>query len=493
MIQALILMTYWVESSDDQKDIWHWIGIAISMATKMGLHQSPDQLMMELSEKHLRKRIWWSLFMRDRLVSLAMRRYTQIEQANSDIPLLELDDFDMEVLPEDIVSSTQSIFPRDIHRQMQIAQLCIEEVKLCIIIGHLLRVQYSTVWIDQGTSLESQSNTKTTMALMPRDISTNASEIGIIEQELSSWVSALPESIAYQRPDESNLNGYSDSFLVHRATISMLYHTAVNVHNRPLSKIDTNLFSVPPTLFAIGITAFQKTRIAASAITQIATDLLSLDLIRYLQPVGVTVVVSAAMVHLGEATAANQEIRQCGISRLSQSMAILEQLRDIYIAGDLACYLLSSGIKKARIPLPFWSRSDSVSVTGSDPTEHHFNQHYEVQIGNKTKQTRENSYDSFHDTYGSMSQLQSERSSEDIAMSPQTATQFRSDYSDRGTEDGSVRIGANSIADVPMFNKPIPSPGLAYEVGALTEDRTLFEYANELERGMEWMSQVTRI
>jgi len=492
VIQALILMTYWVESSDDQKDIWHWIGIAISMATKMGLHQTPDQLVMELSEKHLRKRIWWSLFMRDRLVSLAMRRYTQIEQENSNVPLLELDDFDMEVLPEDIISSTQSTFPRDIHKQMQIAQLCIEEVKLCIIIGHLLRVQYSTVWIDQGTSLESQSNTKTTMALMPNDISTNASEIGIIERELSSWVSALPESIAYQRADERNLNGYPDSFLVHRATISMLYHTAMNVHNRPLSRIDANLFSIPPTLFAIGTAAFQKTRIAASTITQIATELLSLDLIRYLQPVGVTVVVSAAMVHLGEATAPNEEIRQCGISRLSQSMVILEQLRDIYIAGDLACYLLSSGIKKAGIQLSTWSRSDSVSVTGSDPTDHPFNQHREVQIGNKSKQARENSYDSFRDRFGSTSRLQSERSSEDIAISPQMSTQFHSDYSGKDTEDASVRIGTSSIGDVPMFNKPRPSPGLAYEVGALTEDRTLFEYANELERGMEWMSQVTK-
>jgi len=476
-------MSYWVESSDDQKDIWHWIGLAVAMATKIGLHQDPDQLMMQPSEKHQRKRIWWSLFMRDRLVSLAMRRYTQLSEDDCNVPLLEVDDFDIQALPEDLLLPTQSAFPRDVHRQMQIAQLCIEEVKLCVIIGHLLRVQYSTVWIDQGTSMESQTNTKTTMALMPSDIAANASEIGVIDQELSSWASTIPDNVAYQLPNDSNLKGHANGFLVHRATLSMLYHTAVNVHNRPLSRIDPTFFSVPPTLFAVGKSAFQKTRTAASTITQTAAELLSLDLIKFLQPVGVTVVVSAAMAHLGEASLPNGEIRQYAISRLSQSMAVLAQLREVYVAGDLACHLLSAGIQKAGIELPSWPPNNSAGMTPSDPIGSLYSQHHGAH-GNASEQARESSIDSSHETFDSFRRVRNERSSEEGSM----ATQVRSDYSNRGADDNSFQTGVGTM----IFDRQVPPQGFAYEVGALTEDQTLFEYANELEQGMEWMSQMTK-
>jgi hypothetical protein len=71
IIQTLTLMSYWVENSDSQKDIWHWIGVAIGTASKMGLQKDPSELDLSFTEKSLRKRVWWSLFMRDRLTSLA--------------------------------------------------------------------------------------------------------------------------------------------------------------------------------------------------------------------------------------------------------------------------------------------------------------------------------------------------------------------------------------------------------------------------------------
>lgn len=57
LIQPLVLMTYWHDSADDQKDIWHWITVAVALAQTIGLNQDPDTLEMTNNEKHLRKRV----------------------------------------------------------------------------------------------------------------------------------------------------------------------------------------------------------------------------------------------------------------------------------------------------------------------------------------------------------------------------------------------------------------------------------------------------
>lgn len=32
LLQALMLMTYWYENPDDEKETWYWLGIALSLA-----------------------------------------------------------------------------------------------------------------------------------------------------------------------------------------------------------------------------------------------------------------------------------------------------------------------------------------------------------------------------------------------------------------------------------------------------------------------------
>ena len=43
-------MTYWHDSADDQKDIWHWITVAVALAQTIGLNQDPDTLEDEHGE-----------------------------------------------------------------------------------------------------------------------------------------------------------------------------------------------------------------------------------------------------------------------------------------------------------------------------------------------------------------------------------------------------------------------------------------------------------
>lgn len=50
-------MTYWYESPADQKDMWHWMGVATSLAHTIGLHRDPEDSTMEPCKKKLLKRL----------------------------------------------------------------------------------------------------------------------------------------------------------------------------------------------------------------------------------------------------------------------------------------------------------------------------------------------------------------------------------------------------------------------------------------------------
>src|SRR3954468_4052464 len=159
-------MTYWYETPDDQKDTWHWMGVAISLAHTIGLHRNPENSNMEPSRKKLWKRIWWSCFMRDRLVALGMRRPTRVKDEDYDVPMLTEDDFETEPLSDNItIVSTKLI--RNEESQRQLAQLCIAKAKLCLCVSHVLSAQYSVLIRNQGMQ-EREGSTRSSVMLFPK-------------------------------------------------------------------------------------------------------------------------------------------------------------------------------------------------------------------------------------------------------------------------------------------------------------------------------------
>lgn len=63
--QALFLMSFWRAGPLLEKDTRHWLGAAISLAQTKGMHRSS---VTSFSDAKLRKRIWWSLYVRHSLI-----------------------------------------------------------------------------------------------------------------------------------------------------------------------------------------------------------------------------------------------------------------------------------------------------------------------------------------------------------------------------------------------------------------------------------------
>ncbi|KAJ9628263.1 hypothetical protein H2204_009380 [Knufia peltigerae] len=94
VVQAVFLISFWWNGPTDQKDTWHWLGIAISLALTLGMHRSTEHSDMKPKDRSLWKRIWWSLFAEDKHAATALGRPVHIRKEDCDVELLHEGDFE---------------------------------------------------------------------------------------------------------------------------------------------------------------------------------------------------------------------------------------------------------------------------------------------------------------------------------------------------------------------------------------------------------------
>lgn len=362
-------MTYWHNSPDDQKDIWHWMGIALSLAYTIGLHRNPAVLKMPPAQKSLRKRLWWSLFIRDRIVALSIRRSIRIVEQDCTVPMLEIGDFNLQPLPEcqSCPPSEHKLPSPDTEEQKAVAKLCIEEAKLCVILGHILQGLYSVVCIEHSAPPRLAPTNRTTMVLLPKKNHSALDCTPAIDAELAEWFEKLPRDLVYKTPSGRSEEEYDSKVLMHSAVLIMLYETAINMLHRPQSSESggandlfhtgpSSAYSTPSSLSSTNRAArdisLAKTRAAAFNVTRVLAELSVLDLLKYMPTFGVTGVVHAAIVHLVDGRSSDKDIRSKSLCGLGQCMQVLEKLCDMYIAADYACFLIKEGMHKSKITFP---------------------------------------------------------------------------------------------------------------------------------------------
>ncbi len=343
-------MTYWYETPDDQKDTWHWMGVAISLAHTIGLHRNPEKSNMDPKRQRLWKRIWWSCFMRDRLIALGMRRPTRIKNQDYDVPMLTIEDFELDPLPEDSAClSRDCLLAWDTEKWRQIAIMCIEKAKLCLCISHVLSAQYSVLNNNLG-GVTADGNVTTTMMLLPKKQDAETCEVETCDLELDEWMDGLPDNLKYPEVSDTKVDREDEVFVVHRALLNMIYLTTLSALHRPQV-----LPSAPGAWPArnngteMHDLSRKKVRHAAAEITRTAQDLHQLNLVRYLPTTGVTVLLPAVIIHLLDIKASNEDMRRASLQGFCQCMQVMQKLRESYASADYATQFLEAAIRKVDI------------------------------------------------------------------------------------------------------------------------------------------------
>ncbi|KAH6892084.1 fungal-specific transcription factor domain-containing protein [Thelonectria olida] len=348
LVQALLLMTYWYETPDDQKDTWHWMGVAISLAHTIGLHRNPGSTSMAPSKQKLWKRIWWSCFMRDRLIALGMRRPTRIKDEDFDVPMLDESDFEIEMLPEDnTVIPASCTLVRDLDMQRELATMCIAKAQLCVCISHMLKAQYSVLIRDK---MKPENTTNSTMMLFPNKQLDNVESVTEVDHELMAWAESLPTCCQYRTLTPLDVKDGRSTIAVQRTLLHMVYYTTISALHRP-QFLPSSPLQAPTTSRQVQDMSRLRVRDAAMHITRMATELHQCRLERFLPTTGVTVILPAMIIHLLEMKNPAPQSRERATRGFRQCMRVMEKLREVYAAADYATGFLDAALRKAAIDI----------------------------------------------------------------------------------------------------------------------------------------------
>ncbi|KAM0558573.1 hypothetical protein ACHAPJ_004768 [Fusarium lateritium] len=348
LVQALLLMTYWYETPDDQKDTWHWMGVAISLAHTIGLHRNPGSTSMAPAKQKLWKRIWWSCFMRDRLIALGMRRPTRIKDEDFDVPMLEESDFEIEVLPENnTIIPTTCALVRNLDMQRELATMCIAKAQLCVCISRMLKAQYSVLIRDK---MKPENTTNSTMMLFPNKQLDNVESVTEVDHELMAWAESLPACCQYRTLTPLDVKDGRSTIAVQRTLLHMVYYTTISALHRP-QFLPSSPLQAPTTSRQVQDMSRLRVRDAAMHITRMATELHQYRLERFLPTTGVTVILPAMIIHLLEMKNPTPQARERATRGFRQCMRVMEKLREVYAAADYATGFLDAALRKAAIDI----------------------------------------------------------------------------------------------------------------------------------------------
>jgi hypothetical protein len=304
VLQSLFLLSFWRNGPFLEKDTRHWLAAAISLGQSKALHRRTQTNSANFRQERVKKRLWWSIYTRERQCAAALGLPNRISDKDSDVLPLEAQDFEH--------AFAKDASPEDVHECM-VYQIGMTE--LSRILGQIVHCGYLP-----GKTLTREQKSR-------------------IKEELETWRSKLPDAMQLK-------NGFDDlpslrTGALHLASnnlVILLYRNDYIVNNGG----DDN----------VACAALQ----AASRNARIIEDLLPSGLLRHAQVHAITNLFNTLCVHvisLRRATGpaapiAEHRAKVCllGLQELQQTWDVrnwILQLFFQYLDRSTASRLLAQG------------------------------------------------------------------------------------------------------------------------------------------------------
>lgn len=300
IVQALVLMGwYWEGPEDVTKNVFYWSRVATIVAQGSGMHRSVEGSQLSRADKRLWKRIWWTLFTRDRSVAVALGRPVHINTDDSDVEMVCEDDF-----VED-ESEGGGDYPPD----PVTVQFFLQYVKLCEIMGLVLSQQYSVA---------SKARRQ------------NAIDLTHSDMALADWLQNCPKEVSWEQPRHHfwsallHSNYYTTLCLLHRAHMPPAT-TGPRAHLEDQAYPSRNI-------------AFQ----AAGMITSIVENLSAHNELQYCPAFIVYSLFSALIMHVYQMRSSVPSIVQATQERMRVCMAALKDVSRVWLVAKMVYTLFES-------------------------------------------------------------------------------------------------------------------------------------------------------
>ena len=298
IVQSLLLLGwYWEGPEDVTKNVFYWSRVATIVAQGSGMHRTVEGSQLPKSDKRLWKRIWWTLFTRDRSVAVALGRPVHINLDDSDVEMLTEDDF-----IEDEIDHKSEYAPDPVH-----VQFFLQYVKLCEIMGLVLSQQYSVA--AKGRQRNPIDLTHSDMAL-------------------ADWLQNCPKIVYWEMPRH-----HFWSALLH----SNYYTTLCLLHRAHMPPGGSSRFPEEAAYPSRNI-AFQ----AASMITSIVENLSAHDELKYCPAYIVYSLFSALIMHVYQMRSPIPTVQQSTQDRIRTCMVALKDVSRVWLVGKMVYTLFES-------------------------------------------------------------------------------------------------------------------------------------------------------
>ncbi|KND90715.1 Cutinase transcription factor 1 alpha, partial [Tolypocladium ophioglossoides CBS 100239] len=173
VIQSIFLMSFWRGGPADVRDVRYWLGVVITLSESYGLHRSPKSAMSKSTHvTRMRRRIWWSIYVRERQVAAALGLPSRIRDEDCDIEPLSANDLESEVCCADnpLFGSCQ---PEHI-------TYAIKMVEMARLLGQIIDLHFS-----------------------PGQPACTAVDVERLDKSLEAWRNSLPDSMKYAADEGS--------------------------------------------------------------------------------------------------------------------------------------------------------------------------------------------------------------------------------------------------------------------------------------------------
>ncbi|KAF9884944.1 hypothetical protein FE257_000853 [Aspergillus nanangensis] len=336
IVQGLLLLTFWHGTPDDLTGCWYWAGLSLTWAFRMGLHQEDSARSSRINPryKHLRRRIWWSVYIRDRLTALWMQRPARIDDVAFNIPPLTIEDFDAPISSTVLLRfMTDSSYLSNPHTQKTLEKIFIDLSNLCVSIGQVLAVKFSTWKLGPVTS-----STPSLARPSSSDVSTRHEwRVEECALGLRQWLQK--HGSRYLAED---LSTEETIVTINASLVHMLHATAlVNLY------ISNTTSQSPPEYVLLNCSY------PAATVTKIMGDLSQRKLIQYLPITAVNILISTIAIHVIEVNSSDLETRSRGYSNLNKCLQILGELSKTYSAATWANIFFEASALGSSASLPF--------------------------------------------------------------------------------------------------------------------------------------------
>lgn len=309
-------MTYWYDKPEDPKHRSHWMRIALSFATDVGLIHTSALADLPPPQQRLRRRLWWCCLMRDKLISFSERQPSSIPWDETAFPVLSVDDLDNGALSK----ALERYHVPDHDKQSNIlTELCFQKIKLCVLIGRVLHTQYELSSHQRRTSSGSQ------LLLIPKFSGSARAEYMYRDQEFREWGSDICSTLHLKIDRDPQRNG--TLVRVHSAVLEILSYNVLGMVHRPQV-----LNNHPTDSAARALQDFseQTLRTSAHRISEIANFLNGPDLLRFIPPIGLTGLLFAAMQHVKDSQSLSSSVRDTANQDLDWTVQAMSRLKEMY-------------------------------------------------------------------------------------------------------------------------------------------------------------------